>query len=168
MRDILDSVTDTKPYDSVYIHGHTSTAFTLPKTLVIPAILPSTVSTVQSENVKFCEQLRVNALSASVLPPTSLSLHIPETSWLPLFPPRSFKDAASLYTQHTAGTDIISQPPQLTPDLQAKFGPVVTDLYCMARARAPLQKLQLLTSAFRKTMASLSSLKLEALLEQGQ
>ena len=121
----------------------------------------------QSENQKFCEQLRVNALSVSVLPPSSLSLTTPETMWLSLFPPRSFGDATLLYTQPLEDPDVISEPPQLAPGLQAKFGPVVTDLYCMARTRAPLHKLQLLTSAFRKTMASLSALKLQSLLEEG-
>lgn len=38
----------------------------------------------------------------------------------------------------------------------------------MLRARAPLEKFQLLTSAFRKTMATLSDLKLNGLLEDGQ
>ena len=121
----------------------------------------------QSENQKFCEQLRVNALSVSVLPPSSLSLTTPETMWLSLFPPRSFGDATLLYTQSLEDPDVTSEPPQLAPGLQAKFGPVVTDLYCMARTRAPLHKLQLLTSAFRKTMASLSALKLQSLLEEG-
>ena len=123
----------------------------------------------QSENLKFCEQLRVNALSASVFPPSSLALTIPETSWLSLFPSRSFNDAILLYSLPTPGNpDANYEPPQLEPNLQTKFGPVVTDLYCMAKARAPLQKLQLLTSAFRKTMASLSTLKLESLLAEGQ
>ena len=121
----------------------------------------------QNENQKFCEQLRVNALSVSVLPPSSLSLTIPETAWLSLFPPRSFSDATLLYSQPLEDPDATSEPPQLAPGLQAKFGPVVTDLYCMAGARAPLHKLQLLTSAFRKTMASLSALKLQSLLEEG-
>ena len=121
----------------------------------------------QNENQKFCEQLRVNALSVSVLPPSSLSLTIPETAWLSLFPPRSFSDATLLYSQPLEDPDVTSEPPQLAPGLQAKFGSVVTDLYCMAGARAPLHKLQLLTSAFRKTMASLSALKLQSLLEEG-
>jgi hypothetical protein len=127
----------------------------------------SFLSHYQNENQKFCEQLRVNALSVSVLPPSSLSLTIPETAWLSLFPPRSFSDATLLYSQPLEDPDATSEPPQLAPGLQAKFGPVVTDLYCMAGARAPLQKLQLLTSAFRKTMASLSALKLQSLLEEG-
>ena len=121
----------------------------------------------QSENLKFCEQLRVNALSISVLPPTDLPLHIPDTSCLQLFPPRSFQHATQLYSQPVEA-DVYSDPPHLNSELQANFGPVVTDLYCMVRARAPLQKLQLLTSAFRKTTAALSTLKLESLLEEGK
>ena len=109
----------------------------------------------------------MNALSISVLPPSTLSLHTPESTWLHLFPPRPFDHATHLYTQ-PLDADLTSEPPHLPSDLQDKFGAVVTDLYCMASARAPLQKLQLLTSAFRKTMASLSALKLDSLLKEGQ
>ena len=114
----------------------------------------------QCENLKFCEQLRVNALSASVLLPSSLALDLPQTSWLTLFSPRPFEEAVEFYAI-PLDVDLYSDPPKLHSTLEPYFSSVVSDLYCMARARAPLEKLQLLTSAFRKTTATLSDLILQ-------
>ncbi len=47
-------------------------------------------------------------------------------------------------------------------DYMEYFGGMTFDLECLAHAHAPLEKLQLLTSAFRKTMTSLSALQTSA------
>ena len=126
----------------------------------------------QTENLKLCEQLRLNALSVSVLPPHSLALQLPQAAWLHLFSPRSFEEAVTLFPQeslqYSGAAHKYLDVPSLPSELHTYFGSVTSDLYHMAGARAPLEKLQLLTSAFRKTMAILSDLKLSALLEKGQ
>lgn len=72
-----------------------------------------------------------------------------------------------MFSQCQSSTDNI-RAVQMAPEVKARFGPMTSDLYCVTDTKAPLEKLQLLTSAFRKTMASLSSLKLSSLLEEGQ
>jgi len=72
-----------------------------------------------------------------------------------------------MFSQCQSSTDNI-QAVQMAPEVRAWFGPMTSDLYSVTDTKAPLEKLQLLTSAFRKTMASLSSLKLSSLLEEGQ
>ena len=102
----------------------------------------------------------MNALSVSVLEPHHLNLHINPSS-LYLFPSRPFQDAVALYQQMTD-----SIPDHTSEEFREYFGGVVSDITFLSSAISPLDRLQLLTSAFRKLMASLSRIKLAPLVAQ--
>ena len=83
-----------------------------------------------------------------------------------MFIPRSFEVAHSIFLEGQSTSDYMTTI-QMAPQVKVSFGAVTSDLYSMTDAKAPLEKLQLLTSAFRKTMAALSDLKLKFLLGKG-
>ena len=101
------------------------------------------------------------ALAASMLDPVSLKLGVAEPAWLQLFPSRSHEDACTLYQEL-----LQEQPTRAKEKMGAgHFASVTSDLSSLPLASAPLEKLQLLTSAFRKAMASLSELKLRPVIQ---
>lgn len=107
-----------------------------------------------------------NAIGLSVIDPHYLELGVVEESWLHLFPPRSFSDALLLYTQVTESSISLTNglnKESTCPNLPYKkyFSGVSSDLFSLPLAISPLDKLQLLISAFRKAMAGLSQLKLD-------
>jgi len=121
----------------------------------------------QAHYAKFCEQLQLNCVSVSVLDPRSLNLGVPDEALLNVFKSRSFEEASQLYQELTdegylAGTKTLEQD----PEFRALFGGVTSDLTSLPLAISPLERLQLLTSAFRKVMATLSELKMRSLLQQ--
>jgi len=121
----------------------------------------------QAHYAKFCEQLQLNCVSVSVLDPRSLNLGVPDEALLNVFKSRSFEEASRLYQELTdegylAGTKTLEQD----LEFRALFGGVTSDLTSLPLAISPLERLQLLTSAFRKVMATLSELKMRSLLQQ--
>lgn len=107
-------------------------------------------------------------MSASVVNPEDLNLGITDESWLCLFPPRPFAEAQRLYQGFTDQQCLEEERETGDHDAQfwAHFGGVASDLTSVPLALSPLEKLQLLTSAFRKAMAALSELKTQSLLAE--
>ena len=121
----------------------------------------------QAHYAKFCEQLQLNCVSVSILDPRGLNLGVPDETLLNVFKRRSFEEASRLYQELTdegylAGTKALEQD----PEFRALFGGVASDLTSLPLAISPLERLQLLTSAFRKVMATLSELKMRSLLQR--
>ena len=123
----------------------------------------------QSHHAKFCEQLQLNSVSVSIADPASLDLGVTNVSWLTCFRRRPFEEAVELYQELTdveylKGNKIGQQ----SSEFRAHFGGVTSDLASLPLTISPLERLQLLTSAFRKVMASLSEMKLQPMLESGR
>lgn len=107
-----------------------------------------------------------NAIGLSIIKPQNLDLGVVEESWLLLFPPRHFLDASSLYQEASLYHEVTcvssnalkyeSSEPYLE-----YFSGVMSDLQSLPLAISPLDRVQLLISAFRKAMTGLSKLKLE-------
>ena len=118
----------------------------------------------QSKHAKYCEQLALNSIGASMIDPINQDLGLRNSSWARLFSVRSFDEAKQLYENlqcslaDSATTVCATSTPQ-------HFEGVLSDLERLAFATSPLEQLQFLTSAFRKSMATLSQLKLQTLLE---
>ena len=115
----------------------------------------------QMEQTDCCKQLMVNSLGLSVLDPRHLQLGVVDDSWLCLFPPRTFLSVSLLYKEVTKTS---SDLPNLKDEINSSpymeyFGGVVSDLSSLSLAISPLDRAQLLTSAFRKAMTGLSNLK---------
>lgn len=104
-----------------------------------------------------------NAIGLSVVDPQHLDVGIVNESWLHLFPPRHFHSALFLYKEMTESSNLLScgrnWDSSDLPYLEY-FGGVATDLSLLPLAISPLDRVQLLTSAFRKAMTGLSNLKL--------
>lgn len=115
------------------------------------------------EQEKQCKQLMTNAIGLSLTNPQHLDLGIAEESWLTLFPPRSFHSVSCLYNEVAESSHSLVCPALESavglPFLEY-FGGVASDLYSLPLAISPLDRVQLLTSAFRKAMTGLSNLKL--------
>lgn len=103
-----------------------------------------------------------NAIGLSIIEPHNLDLGVVEESWLLLFPPRHFIDASSLYQEVTtnSSSNALKSESSEAPYLEY-FSGVMSDLQSLPLAISPLDRVQLLISAFRKAMAGLSKLKLE-------
>ena len=102
-----------------------------------------------------------------MLDPRTLNLGSPDESILAIFKSRSFEVTLQLYQELTdegylTGTKTLEED----QEFRALFGGVTSDLSSIPLAISPLERLQLLTSAFRKAMASLSELKLRSLIQQ--
>lgn len=102
-----------------------------------------------------------------MLDPRTLNLGSPDESILAIFKSRRFEVASQLYQELTdegylTGTKTLEQD----QEFQALFGGVTSDLSSIPLTISPLERLQLLTSAFRKAMATLSELKLRSLIQQ--
>ena len=102
-----------------------------------------------------------------MLDPRTLNLGSPDESILTIFKSRSFEVTLQLYQELTdegylTGTKTLEQD----QEFRALFGGVTSDLSSIPLAISPLERLQLLTSAFRKAMATLSELKLRSLIQQ--
>ena len=113
--------------------------------------------------MKDCQKLVTNAIGLSVIDPHCLELGIVNESWLELFPPRSFLTASLLYKQVTENSNFFSsavlKESSAGLPYMKYFSGVSSDLLSLPLAIAPLDRLQLLVSAFRKGMAGLSRLK---------
>ena len=120
----------------------------------------------QTSQKKFSECLQLNSLSVSMLDPASLQLDVPSVDFLAMFPPRPFDLGIKLYRE--IADNLTGSPWQqsCSQEFIYNFGGMTSDLQSLPLANSPLEKLQLLTSAFRKCMASLSRLKLKPLLEE--
>ena len=110
----------------------------------------------------------MNALSASLIEPQHLNLHIGQVTSLQLFPPRNFEEAVVLYQHLTEdpGQDDVSCLDRASEEFKDYFGGVISDIASLSLTFSPLDRSQLLTSAFRKLMASLSRMKLAPLVAQ--
>lgn len=105
----------------------------------------------------------MNAIGLSVINPQDLDLGIVDKSWLHLFPPRSFSCAAKLYEEVAESSNLLSHAFRFeSTDLpyMEYFRGVMSDLFALPLAISPLDRLQLLISAFRKAMAGLSKVKI--------
>ena len=108
-----------------------------------------------------------NAVGISVVDPKHLDLGIVDDSWLILFPPRSFSSAVEVYQQVIEMFSLLPLPAHIPKtDLEGYpyleyFSGVISDLWSLPLAISPLDRLQLLTSAFRKAMTGLSRLKMK-------
>ena len=123
----------------------------------------------QAHYAKFCEQLQLNSLSVSILEPQNLNLGTGNHQWLNIFKTRSFEEASRLYLELTDQQYLEGKLSRVhDTDFRSHFGGVASDLTSLPLAISPLERLQLLTSAFRKAMAALSELKLKPLLEKGE
>ena len=120
----------------------------------------------QEEQTKYCKQLVENAIGLSIIEPQNLDLGVVEEAWLLLFPPRHFSDASSLYQEVTMSSKVSSNAlkseSKEAPYLEY-FSGAMSDLQSLPLAISPLDRVQLLISAFRKATAGLSKLKLEPL-----
>lgn len=108
----------------------------------------------------------VNAIGLSIVDPWHLDLGAVDESWLRLFPPRPFSFASLLYKQATESSNLLSDADPFRMDSTQfpyleYFSGFTSDLLSLPLAISPLDKLQILTSAFRKTMTGLSKLKLK-------
>lgn len=121
----------------------------------------------QSHHAKFCEQLQLNSLSSSVVDPRTLNLAITEEAWLDFFQPRPFEEAVQLHQELTDKGYLKWNRSVTLPEteLWTHFGGVASDLFSLPPAISPLEKLQLLTSAFRKATVTLSKLKAKPTLQ---
>lgn len=118
----------------------------------------------QMEQGKYCKHLMTNAIGLSVLDPQHLELGVVNDSWLHLFPPRPFISASVLYKEVSESSSVLMCPAleresTHSPYLEY-FGGVASDLSSLPLTISPLDRVQLLTSAFRKAMTGLSNLKL--------
>lgn len=115
--------------------------------------------------MKDCQQLMTNAIGLSVIDPQCLKLGIVDESWLHLFPPRSFSSASLLYKQTTESSNFLScalkEEASAASPYMKYFSGVSSDLFSLPLAISPLERLQLLISAFRKAMAGLSRVKMD-------
>lgn len=97
-----------------------------------------------------------------MLDPVNHDLGLADSAWVKLFSARSFDEATQLYKDiHST-----SHHPLHTPSARHQFDGVSTDLMAVFTAKSPLDQLQMMTSAFRKAMATLSNIKLKPLLKQ--
>lgn len=112
----------------------------------------------QSLESKLCERLQFNSLGASLLTPD------PNTppSIAALFPPLNFELVMQRYQEIKGDATPLPWQSTCSQNYMEYFGGMTFDLECLSHAHAPLEKLQLLTSAFRKTMTSLSALQSSA------
>lgn len=125
----------------------------------------------QSSEHKFCEGLQLNSLGVSLVDPASLELDLPNKEFLAMFLPRSFELATELYKEMMAnGFSVADGVPWQHTQLNCSshdFRGMTFDLQSLPLVSSPIGKLQLLTSAFRKCMASLSQLKVQSLQAAG-
>lgn len=103
--------------------------------------------------------------------PVNHDLGLSNTSWAKLFSARPFDEATQLY-KDIHSSDSVSLAVHC-PSAGHQFDGVTTDLLAVFAAKSPLDQLQMMTSAFRKAMATLSNLKLKPLaqhssIEQGE
>ena len=115
----------------------------------------------QTEQMKSCQQLMINAIGLSVIDPKHLDLGLVDELWLQWFPPCSFDNASKLYKE-IADSDYSQCFKNQLPCLPCTqhFSGVIYDLFTLPLAISPLDRLQLLISAFRKAMLGVSRLKL--------
>ena len=118
----------------------------------------------QFKHAKYCEQLMLNSLGASLIDPQNHDLGLTNKAWISFFSARSFKEAMELHKDmHCVETfSSVEDSYRSTTPL---FNGMIADLVRVMTAASPLEQLQLLTSSFRKTMATLSTLKLKPLLQ---
>lgn len=118
--------------------------------------------------MKGCQQLMTNAIGLSVIDPQCLELGVVDESWLHLFPPRSFSSASLLYKQVAENSNLFLKESTTDLPYMKYFSGVSSDLFSLPLAISPLDKLQLLISAFRKAMAGLSQMKVHNLSSVGK
>jgi len=125
---------------------------------------------VQVEQAKYCQELMMNAISVAMVAPSHLGLGVTCESWLSLFPVRPYSSACAQFAEVRDNSWCVPAlhaalqhhlPPQDMPCMQL-FGGVAADLMALVLTLSPLDKLQLMTSAFRKASTALASLKLSA------
>ena len=115
--------------------------------------------------MKYCEQLALNSLGASMVHPLNHDLGLADRAWAELFSARSFDEATHLHKEiHSSDSLPLALHCSSTGH---QFDGVSSDLMAVFTAKSPLEQLQMMTSALRKAMATLSSLKLKPLLERG-
>ena len=126
------------------------------------------------DQAKYCNELMLNAISVSMVNPHHLDLGVADEVWLSLFPPRSYSSARLLYEEVQGKCWSVSsllsslQQTSTSEELPCMelFGGVATDLASLVLALSPLDKLQLMTSAFRKATTALAVLKQRAALDK--
>ncbi len=116
----------------------------------------------------------INAISVSMVNPQQLDLGVASVSWLDLFPCRTYQCTQELYEEIQEGVWSLStllahsqHAPSKDLPCMDLFGGVVRDLQSLVLALSPLEKLQLLTSAFRKASTALATLKLQTSSQTG-
>lgn len=76
-----------------------------------------------------------------------------------LFRPIGFEYIVQRYQEIRGNASPLPWQQTCSQDYIEHFGGLIFDLECLLQVHSPLEKLQLLTSAFRKLMASLSALQ---------
>ncbi len=113
------------------------------------------VGPLQDSEKKAVECLQLNALGAALLSPDpSLPPAISR-----LLPPIDFEHIIQRYQDIKENAEPLPWQKACSRDYIEHFGGLIFDLECLLHVHSPLEKLQLLTSSFRKLMASLSSLQ---------
>ena len=118
----------------------------------------------QLKHTKYCEQLALNSLGASLIEPHHHDLGLTKDTWVSLFSARPFEEAIELHKSIHC-IESFSSVEDSYRSTTPLFDGMIADLVEVLRAASPLEQLQFLTSAFRKTMATLSTLKLKPLLQ---
>lgn len=98
--------------------------------------------------------------------PLNHDLGLADRAWAELFSARSFDEATRLHKEIIHSSDSLSLALHCS-STGHQFDGVTSDLMAVFTAKSPLEQLQMMTSALRKAMATLSSLKLKPLLERG-
>lgn len=106
-----------------------------------------------------------------MIDPVNHDLGLSNKTWAQLFSARTFDEAIQLYKDIHSSDSFSLQIH--SPSTGHPFDGVTTDLLTVFTAKSPLDQLQMMTSAFRKAMATLSNLKLKPLvqhssIEQGE
>ena len=106
-----------------------------------------------------------------MIDPVNHDLGLGNRAWAELFSARPFDKATQLYKDIYSSESV---PLAVhCPSAGHQFDGVTVDLLAVFTAKSPLDQLQMMTSAFRKAMATLSNLKLKPLvqhssIEQGE
>lgn len=100
-----------------------------------------------------------------MLDPVNLDLGLIDKSWAGLFSARPFDEASQLYKDIYSSDSDSSSSMVHCSSCGHQFDGVTSDLMAVFTAKSPLDKLQMMTSAFRKAMATLSNLKMKPLVQ---
>ncbi len=95
--------------------------------------------------------------------PVNHDLGLSNRGWAELFSARSFDEATRLHKEIHSSDSLSLILHCSSPGHQ--FDGVTVDLTAVFTAKSPLDQLQMMTSALRKAMATLSTLKLKPLLD---